>query len=202
MIQKLIIGLILSSATGVLVFGAVTRTNAAEVSTAVETYEPIPAISETLTVDPAQEITVSLTETPLATSGAMGETIAETNGYGNGDESGTGAAEVEEWVVLDATITEVGSDQFLARTGTGDVIEIYGRSFSFALEQGFWAQAGDALRLTGFYEDGDFETGRIENLTNGLAIDLRDANGRPLWGGRGRGGNGGGEGRGNGEAGG
>ena len=48
------------------------------------------------------------------------------------------------------------------------------------------AQAGDSVSLTGFYEDGDFEVGQIDDQTTGQTVSLRDESGRPLWAGRGR----------------
>ena len=40
--------------------------------------------------------------------------------------------------------------------------------------------------MTGFYEDGEFKAGTVENLTTGETIVLRDEAGRPMWSGQGR----------------
>ena len=39
--------------------------------------------------------------------------------------------------------------------------------------------------MTGFYEDGEFKAGTVENLTTGETIILRDETGRPMWAGAG-----------------
>jgi len=40
--------------------------------------------------------------------------------------------------------------------------------------------------LAGFFEGEEFEVGRIENLTAGQIVALRDPDGRPQWAERGR----------------
>jgi len=40
--------------------------------------------------------------------------------------------------------------------------------------------------VTGFYEDGEFKAGTVENLTTGETIVLRDEAGRTMWPGQGR----------------
>jgi hypothetical protein len=69
----------------------------------------------------------------------------------------------------------------------GTQVGVEGRPWSFAQEQAFQAQAEDQVSLQGFYEDGEFKAGRIDNLTNGQSVDLREDSGRPMWAGRGRG---------------
>jgi hypothetical protein len=59
------------------------------------------------------------------------------------------------------------------------------------LEEGaFTASVGDAVRVVA-YEctrcDADVVAGRVENLTTGAVVELRDDEGMPLWKGRGRG---------------
>jgi hypothetical protein len=52
-------------------------------------------------------------------------------------------------------------------------------------EAGFVVQAGEQVRVRGFYEDGEFKAGTVENLSTAQQIQLRDATGRPGWAGRG-----------------
>jgi hypothetical protein len=66
----------------------------------------------------------------------------------------------------------------------GEIV-VEGRPWSYALEQGFAAQAGDSVRLAGFYEDGEFKVGQVENLSTGLGVVLRGESGRPGWAGNG-----------------
>ncbi len=70
-----------------------------------------------------------------------------------------------------------------------ETFEIANRAWMFAQEQGYYPQPGDLLRLTGFFEAEDhFEVSRIENLTTGDTILLREDSGRPMWAGGSRGG--------------
>ena len=111
-------------------------------------------------------------------------------GSGNGQAAsggGPGQAQVDAWLTLQGVVVSVSADAMAVQADAGEVI-VDGRSWSFAQEQGFAAQVGDAATLTGFWEDGDFEVGQIDNLTSGQSVSLRDASGRPLWAGRGRGG--------------
>jgi hypothetical protein len=102
-----------------------------------------------------------------------------------GDGTGTGQAQVDEWLTLQGTVASVTSDELVVQTTGGEQVLMDGRPWRFAQEAGFSAQAGDQLVLVGFYEDGDFEVGQIENLASGQVVPIRDEDGRPLWAGRG-----------------
>jgi len=113
-------------------------------------------------------------------------------GGGAGDQSGlaeTGGdpqAEVAEWVILPGTVESVSVDEAVIAASTGETIILDGRAWSFAQEAGFSMQAGEEVSLTGFYEDGEFEIGVVEDLTSGQSIQLREQSGRPAWAGNGR----------------
>jgi hypothetical protein len=103
-----------------------------------------------------------------------------------GDGTGTGQAQVDEWVTLNGTVLSATADEMIVNTTDGQQILVDGRAWRFAQEQAFMAQVGDSVNLTGFYEDGDFEVGQIDDLSSGKSVSLRDESGRPLWAGRGR----------------
>jgi hypothetical protein len=128
-------------------------------------------------------------------AGAGGAVSPESapGGYGGegntetpGDGTGTGQAQVDEWLTLAGSVVSVDADELLVQTDDGQQILIDGRARRFLDELGFAAQIGQRLQLTGFYEDGDFEVGTVENLTTGQTVEIRDETGRPLWAGRGR----------------
>lgn len=102
-----------------------------------------------------------------------------------GDGTGTGQAQVDEWLTLQGTIVSVTPDELVVQTTGGEQVLMDGRPWRFAQEAGFSAQAGDQLVLVGFYENGDFEVGQIENMATGQLVLIRDENGRPLWAGQG-----------------
>jgi hypothetical protein len=60
------------------------------------------------------------------------------------------------------------------------------RAWWFAQEQDFGTEAGNGVRLVGFYEGDAFEVGQIVDTTLGKTVLIRDDSGRPLWAGRGR----------------
>ncbi|GAB4443667.1 MAG: hypothetical protein Kow00120_13140 [Anaerolineae bacterium] len=103
-----------------------------------------------------------------------------------GNGGGTGQAEVEAWLTLQGAVASVDADALTVALDDGGAMIVEGRAWSFAQAQGFWAQAGDAVALTGFYDGDKFEAGQISNLTSGQSLPLRDDAGRPLWAGRGR----------------
>jgi hypothetical protein len=103
-----------------------------------------------------------------------------------GDGIGTGQAEVDEWLELAGTVIAVDGSLMSVQMDNGELVEMLGRPWTFAQEQGFVAEDGHRVVLTGFYEDGEFEVGQLENLTTELSVSIREESGRPLWAGRGR----------------
>lgn len=103
-----------------------------------------------------------------------------------GDGTGTGEAEVSEWLTIQGTVVNVDSYALVVETAGGEEIVIEGRAWSFVQEQGFSVQAGDAVTLVGFYEGEDLEVGQIDSITTGQTVLIREESGRPLWAGRGR----------------
>ena len=66
-------------------------------------------------------------------------------------------------------------------------VEIGGQAWRYTLKQGFACQAGEQMRLQGFYETPDqFEPVTIENLSQGAQLQLREMSGQPMWAGGGR----------------
>ena len=158
MVKKVVLGLLLVGLIGILVAGGVTRT-----------------------------LAKTGTEEGYGRGQGNGQSVANSQGdiTRNGDQTGTGQAEVDEWLTLSGTVTSVDADLLVVETAGGEVA-MENRGWWYAQEQGFAAQVGDELVLTGFYENEDFEVGQIENLTTGQAVTLRDETGRPMWAGRGR----------------
>ncbi len=85
-----------------------------------------------------------------------------------------------DWLTESGEAVEVSADSLLVDTGSGDLL-VDGRAWRFALEEGFAVQVGDALDVSGYWEDGEFKPGVIENQSTGETVTLRDADGRPLW---------------------
>lgn len=103
-----------------------------------------------------------------------------------GDGTGTGQAQVDAWLTLQGTVVSIDSNALVVQVPGGEEIVVENRPWWFAQEQGFVAEEGDELAVVGFYEDEAFEAGRLDNLTTGLSVPIREESGRPLWAGGGR----------------
>jgi hypothetical protein len=111
-----------------------------------------------------------------------------------GDQTGTGQANLEEWLTLQGTVVRVDADTLVVQTTSGEKVSVENRAWWFAQEQGFSTRVGNQVTLVGFYEGDDpstssglcFEVGQIDDTINGQTVLVRDENGRPLWAGRGR----------------
>jgi hypothetical protein len=80
-------------------------------------------------------------------------------------------------------VVESGSE-LLVDTADGEILVGLGQEF-YREEEGFSVEVGDTVSVEGFYEDGEFKAGTVENVTRDAVIVLRDATGRPMWSGRG-----------------
>lgn len=103
-----------------------------------------------------------------------------------GDAIGTGQAQVDQWLTLHGMVVSVDASSLVVQADDGEQVVVENRPWWFAQEQGFAAQTGDEVILVGFYEDGEFEVGQLENVSMNLTVPIREENGRPLWAGGGR----------------
>lgn len=97
------------------------------------------------------------------------------------DGTRTGIADVDEWLTYDATVDSVSTYLWGVTFEDGSTLDIDGRTLSYLVELGFSVNPGDSLVVTGFYEDGLFEVGQVENLTTGESAVIRTDSGTPLW---------------------
>jgi len=104
---------------------------------------------------------------------------------GTANAAGEPQAEVEEWVTIEGTVMQ--TLELVVETGNGETVQVGLGPSHYRDAQGFVLNVGDQVRIDGYWEDGEFKAGEVENLTSGDTIVLRDAYGRPLWSGRGRG---------------
>jgi hypothetical protein len=126
-------------------------------------------------------------------------------GNGQGRNRQVESAELQESIIIEGTISQApaaGVDM-IVETDSGKVL--VGTGPGYLQEQGFDLAVGDAVQVTGYYEDDEFKVATITRLADGEAIALRDEFGRPLWSGAGRRASsgdfkGGGNGQGNGSA--
>jgi len=126
-------------------------------------------------------------------------------GGGQGRNSQAESAELWEAIVIEGTISQApaaGVDM-IVETDSGELL--VGTGPGYLQEQGFDLAAGDAVQVSGFFEDDEFKAVTITRLSDGESVALRDEFGRPMWSGAGRRASsgevqGGGSGQGNGRA--
>ena len=122
--------------------------------------------------------------------GTLAERSQGSQGQGSqgqgGSLNGTGEpqAEVETSVTVEGTVLETA--ELVVETATGETVQVGLGPSHYRDAQGFVLNVGDHVRISGYWEEGEFKAGEVENL-NGDTITLRDAYGRPMWSGRGRG---------------
>jgi len=193
MLKKIALGTLLTGLVAVLIWGAVIRTNAVSGAGAAETGRRGQVTAQAATVENGQGSGGRWGETSQSTDGRGGGRRAQAGveaqapgRQGNGTLNDIPQADVQpaEWLTIQGNVISVADDVVEIRTTVGEVISFEGRPLSFALEQGFSLEVGDAVALAGFDEDGEFKIGKV--TSNGASITLRDASGRPGWAGRGR----------------
>ncbi len=172
MFKKILIGGLLLGLIGVLVAGAVMRTTS--VTSAAQAHGHGYGRNS--------EINAEAHLTGQGSGGRWGQGNAQNPAA----PAGAGLAQANDWLTIEGLVQSVDANALVVKTASGEQVTVENRSWWFAQEQGFSAQAGDRVMLQGFYEGDDFETVSITNLTSGQSASLREAGGRPLWAGRGR----------------
>jgi len=204
MIKKILLGITFTALAGGLIYGGVNRTLAQTIDK--EPVTQLLRLEKDLNNQERLEENLEIKQGVGIGNGSTGQGLGTGNdndggGYGNGsdkegyEQSGDGVpfgdgvpdAVVDEWVTLQGTVTAVDANLLEVTTSDGKVILVENRAWWFAQEQGLTLAAGDSVSLTGFYDDGVFEAGSITSLATSQTVSLRDADGRPLWSGRGNG---------------
>jgi hypothetical protein len=198
MVKKVILGTLAVALVAILVAGAVNRTNS-KVLAANSEGGGRHGQAEVALAEP-QALGRGATEGQGGGGkgwGRQGE-AAETDvlpseseargGWGSsGEAAGVGQTVVTEWVTLTGIVLTADEAALVVAADGGEDVEISPRGWAYAQSQGFAPAVGDAVTLTGFYEEDRFEASVIADATNGQTVRLRDENGRPMWAGRGRG---------------
>jgi hypothetical protein len=185
MLKKIVLGSMLLGLCGILVVGAIQRTTSRLEQNTRRSGEASQG---------RQTETAGVSEQRNAGNQAGWNQAADINaqpGQGNrGNRAGSGSAgedtEPQQVLQVSAEVVTVDGDALVVETSDGDELVIDGRSWRFANDMGFQAQAGDSIAMSGFYEDGEWKTTEIENLSNGTSLILRSDSGRPMWAGQGQ----------------
>lgn len=118
---------------------------------------------------------------------AAGSANQDGQGRGQG-AAGEGADHpLETWTTITGTVVALDGGDLTVQTDGGLLTVNLGPEW-YIKASGIVLQAGDEVEISGFDEDGTFQTARIVDRAGGETWLLRDETGRPLWAGRGRGG--------------
>ncbi len=193
MFKKILLGGLLVGLIGVLIAGAVIRTNARAADNATGTGAQrgrAVEVAQAAAPDNGQRGgRWAQPESAVPQTGTTGG-----RGYGQGRnqqfQNALPAPQADitdaDWMTLTGKVISATSDLIEIETAAGEVIPFEGQPLYYALGQGFSAQPDDAVIVSGFEEDGEFKIGQVTNLSNGASVTLRDSSGRPGWAGRGR----------------
>jgi hypothetical protein len=183
MLKKIALGIVMAGVSGGLIYGAVNRT-----VLRAETSAGSGGISG------ARGNQGRLVEEDDQTTGLQNRgnrNGGSGQGRNNADEpfanpTGSGLAQVDAVYEITGIVSLVDEDQMIVLDETGSQTLVENRAWWYALDAGFTAAAGDTLQLTGFYDEGVFETISLENVTQSITVQIREESGRPLWAGGGR----------------
>ncbi len=104
-------------------------------------------------------------------------------GQGNGQRLDKSVGEAADVLTIEGTVLETA--ELVVETADGEVQVGLGPSH-YREAQGFALEVGDQVRVSGYWEDGEFKASAVENLETGERIVLRDGSGRPMWSGQAR----------------
>ena len=203
MLKKITLWTLVAGFSGLLIFGAINRTN---IKLDNEDHERV-LNSENENGNPSAQSGQygNQEENPSGNPGGRGQggrNISSLDSSGdNLVEDNWGSSQVrylesecdEEdhegdhvLTTLSGVVSSIDFRTLLVDTTDGQ-IEISGRAWRFAQEQNLSLSVGDQIILNGFFEDGEYKVAELKNVSNGQIVSVRDANGHPLWGGGGNG---------------
>lgn len=172
MIKKIVLGTLLVGLIGILVVGA-----------AIRTIDKMGNVAEARGAEGGQG------------RGGQGRgqdaTSLAVNGQGRNQGAGSLALEeatpVEDWIAYEGTVVQApaaGVDMILATEEDQEIL--VGTGPGYLDEMGLSLQAGETVRVQGYWEGDEFKARQVTRLRDGAMVALRDEYGRPAWSGAGR----------------
>lgn len=106
----------------------------------------------------------------------------------DGTHAGIADVSEDEWVTVSGVVESVSDTLWVITLEDGTSLEVFGRPLSCLVALGFNVNPGDAVSITGFYNESFFAIGEVSDLTSGESALIRESDGQPLWAGGRRGG--------------
>ncbi len=169
MIKKILMWLIYAGVVGLLIFGAVIRTQAK-------------AGDNSRSESKLEEAAYKPSNQGDEVRGNYGEGTGR-NGIPSesGDEIHLAEDEEHDWISLTGVVSSLDAGSLWIETDEGENLEFTRRVWRFIQESGLEIAVGDQVELDGFYEGDEFEVSAIQNLTTNENLQVREESGRPLW---------------------
>jgi len=195
MLQKIVVGTLVAALSGVLVVGAINRTDAKSEQVAQEHEVNSGRLAREEDREPIQQgqgqqgqgnrAAYAETDTLESVSRGGGQGRLSEGSSGNWLEDtskgGEGSAFVDEWLEVVGTVVSMNEEELVLQLQDGQEMVVECKSWTYALELGFTNEIGQELKLYGFYEGEELEIGGFEDLTTQLLTMVREESGRPFW---------------------
>ena len=172
MFKKLLMWTIYAGVVGLLIFGAVIRT---EAKTGQNIFD----------LESSQE-----REDNVPNDKSAGDPPGSSRGYerkeassGEGEDFRQVETADHDWTGISGTVASMVAESLWIQQPDDEMLEIAGRAWRFIQESEFVVSPGDQVGLEGFFENGEYKVSMIWNLTTDSDLQIRDDSGRPLWGG-------------------
>ena len=208
--KKIVSGILFISVIGLLIFGAINRTIAKSETPIASGLNRSEQIANTVT---SEDLTINggiglgrNNKNKSAQTGNFNEGNCEGEagyysnnnkqvqsqrlGQGKNNNSGTIPSEIATIVSQEGRVESVSEESLAITNVDGHSLVIEGRAWRYALENGYTIQPGEQVRITGFYEDGEFKVVTLSLKNGDGEFSFRQNNGRPTWAGGGQGGRG------------
>jgi hypothetical protein len=177
MIKKIVLWVVYAGVVGLLVFGAVNRTEAkAEAGVGEFKY-----LSESHQYELGKQ-----------------ENSGNSQGEGRRDDGQGRAAGIEAnpaseyqaneedhaWNILEGSVDSISEELLEIELSDGEILVIEGQAWRYVLSSGFVSAVGNLFEVNGFFEEGEYKVSWMKDLSTGQEIEVRDPSGRPNWAGR------------------
>jgi len=122
-------------------------------------------------------------------TGTSGSSVGQPGGWGRSPDRVPPEPYQEAdqaWTELSAKVVSLDGSELVLQTAQGEQLTAGLGKPSYWESQGLALQPGDEVQIRGFWEDGEFEVGRLTLVATGQTVVIRDETGRPQWAGGGR----------------
>ncbi|MBN1429565.1 MAG: hypothetical protein JXB07_14420 [Anaerolineae bacterium] len=173
MVKKIVLGSLLVGFIGVLVYGAILRTDAKTSSGGLDGHGAGDGLGR------GRADTTEMTDAAVGRGQGQGQN--QTARADHERQAGAQSERVADWQTVEGTIISVGSKAMVVELVDGRQLLVEGQPWLYAQTQVFSPQVGHQLVMEIFEEDDELKPGRIDNLSNGETVTLRLEDGQPMW---------------------